>query len=238
MVTDTTTTTTTAMITDGALYRLMTWLSPSFPVGAYTYSHGLEWAVESGAVHDRATLEDWVRGVLAHGAGRSDADLFRDAWAAEGGDLDRVIEVADAFRGTAELALESAAQGRAFLTAVLASWPHPRLDDLAQRCAALDRPPAYPVAVAVAAAAHGVPLAPALTAFLHAFTANLVSAAVRLVPLGQTDGQRVQAALAPAVAEAARAALARPPEDFGAAAPRVDLFSMFHETQYTRLFRS
>lgn len=226
------------MITEDALYRLMTWLSPSFPVGAYTYSHGLEWAVESGPVRDRATLEDWVRGVLAHGAGRSDADLFRDAWAAEGAALDRVIEVADAFRGTAELALETAAQGRAFLTAVQASWPHPRLDDLAARCAALDRPPAYPVAVAVAAAAHGVPLAPALTAFLHAFTANLVSAAVRLVPLGQTDGQRVQAALGPAVAAAARAALARPPEDFGAAAPMVDLFSMFHETQYTRLFRS
>ncbi|MCA1941506.1 MAG: urease accessory protein UreF, partial [Caenispirillum bisanense] len=101
------------MITEDALYRLMTWLSPSFPVGAYTYSHGLEWAVESGAVHDRATLEDWVRGVLAHGAGRSDADLFRDAWGAEGAALDRVIEVADAFRGTAELALETAAQGRA-----------------------------------------------------------------------------------------------------------------------------
>ncbi|EKV27486.1 Urease accessory protein UreF [Caenispirillum salinarum AK4] len=226
------------MLDESGLYRLMTWLSPSFPVGAYTYSHGLEWAVETGAVRDRQTLTDWVEGVLLHGAGRSDADLFREAHGAEGAALDRVIEVADALRGTAELAMESANQGRAFLTAVTASWPHPRLEDLATRCRALERPPAYPVAVAVAASAHGVPLAPALTAFLHALAANLVSAAVRLVPLGQTDGQKAQAALADTVHEAAAAALGRDWDDLGAAAPVVDLFSMFHETQYTRLFRS
>ncbi|WP_404385707.1 urease accessory protein UreF [Caenispirillum salinarum] len=226
------------MLDDLGLYRLMTWLSPSFPVGAYTYLHGLEWAVETGAVHDRLTLMDWVEGVLLHGAGRTDADLFRAGHGAVGVALDTVVEVADALRGTAELAMESANQGRAFLTAVTASWPHPRLDDLAARCRALERPPSYPVAVAVAASAHGVPLEPALTAYLHALAANLVSAAVRLVPLGQTDGQKAQAALAATVHEAASAALVRDWEDLGAAAPVVDLFSMFHETQYTRLFRS
>lgn len=125
-----------------------------------------------------------------------------------------------------------------FWAAVSASWPHGRLDDLAARCRALDRPPSYPVAVAVAASAHAVPLAPALTAYLHALAANLVSAAVRLVPLGQTDGQKAQAALAGTVQDAVEAALARDWDDLGAAAPVVDLFSMFHETQYTRLFRS
>jgi len=235
------TTMTEARGTSGA-YRLAVWLSPSFPVGAYTYSAGLEYAVEGGFVADPEMLYDWVATMLRTGQGRVDADFFRDAYksaaADDEDDLAAVIEMADAMRGTSELALESAAQGEAFLVAVRAAWPDARLDRLAARVAGLKRKPAYAVAVGVAAAVHDVPLRDALIAFLHAVAANLVSAGLRLVPLGQTDGQRVTARLEPVVVAAADAALARAREDIGAATPMVDWTSMQHEIQYTRLFRS
>jgi urease accessory protein len=227
---------------DVALLRLMTWLSPSFPVGAFSYSHGIEYAVESGVVSDAGTLAGWVTSVLARGAGRLDAALFRLAHdALSAGDCDRLHEtvaLADALRGTAELARESAAQGTAFLDTARKVWPDARLDMLAERAAADRRPVAYAVAVAAVAAANGVALRPALAAFLHATAANLVSAGVRLVPLGQTDGQRALAAVEPVVLDAVAAALTRPLEDTGTASPVIDWASMRHETQYTRLFRS
>ena len=138
-------------------------------------------------------------------------------------------------RHQAERQLETTAQGRAFIDTTLAAWPCAALETL--RCR-LAKPVAYPVAVAVAAAGHGIAVAPALHAYLHAVTANLMSAGVRLVPLGQTDGQRVVAALAPVIADTATRALATPLDDVGAAVFRADIASMRHETQYTRLFRS
>jgi len=229
-------------ITDQGLYRLMTWLSPTFPVGAFAYSHGLEYAVETEAVKDAASLTDWVGGILSFGAGRVDASLFRAGWEAIQADDDErlawVVERADVLRGTAEMALESSAQGRAFLETLLRAWPHPRLarwyDDLVFQ----GREPAYGVAVAVACALTGVPLRAALLAYLNAFAANLVSAGVRLVPLGQTDGQRTLAALEADISAAVDAALGRDPDDLGSAALTVDWMSIQHETQYTRLFRS
>jgi urease accessory protein len=254
---------------EGGLYRVLAWLSPGFPVGAYSYSHGIEAAVEAGKITDRATLTQWIAAILRHGAGRLDADLFRDAWqatsaltpplsrnAGEGGtrrdsdgrvralvadDLGPLLAIAtraDACRGAAETALESAAQGEAFLATLRAAWPHPLLDAVADALAAEGRPPAYSVAVALALACAGVALPAALTAYLHAVAANLVSAGVRLVPLGQTDGQRALAALEPVVRDCVEASRARSPEEFGACAFAVDLFAIAHETQYTRLFRS
>jgi urease accessory protein len=224
-----------------ALQKLMTWLSPSFPVGAYTYSHGLEWAIEDRTVASPAGLEAWLGDVLRHGAGRTDAILFCHAWhAADCGDAERLSEIAElgvAFQPSKERHLEATAQGRAFLSAVTAVWPNERLAALAARFPAERRIP-YPVAVAMAAAAHDVPLAPALSAFLTAFAANIVSAGVRAVPIGQTDGQRIVAALVPVVAGVAGAAEAVSLDDLGGAAFRADIASMKHETQYTRLFRS
>jgi urease accessory protein len=224
---------------EAALFRLMTWLSPSYPVGAFSYSHGLEYAVEIGAVADRATLGDWIVTALAAGAGRSDAVLFAAAFrAAIAGNvalLDDIAELAAAWRGTRETVLESEAQGTAFLATTRAAWPHAWLDTLAQRRHGFV---AFPVAVAVACAAHGVPLAQGLTAYLHAVAGNLVSAGVRLIPLGQTDGQRTLAALAAPVAKAVERALAAALDEVGTASPVLDWCSMRHETQYTRLFRS
>lgn len=221
-----------------ALLRLMAWLSPSFPVGAFGYSHGLEQAVEAGLVRDLGGTVDWVRAIVRHGGGRVDADLFLAAHGAEGDALDAVVELADVWRGSQELALESAAQGAAFVLAVSSAWPDPWWDQWRARLKAMERQPAYAVAVAVAASRAGIKAEDALAAFLHAFAANLVSALVRLVPLGQSDGQRAIAALEPVVLDAVTAALSRPAADRGGALPMLDWCSMAHETQYTRLFRS
>jgi urease accessory protein len=222
-----------------ALYRLMAWLSPAYPVGAFSYSSGLEWAVEAGDITDAATLCSWLQAMLQHGGIACDALFFVHAYrgAAEGADcaLRTAAELAAAFAPSKERHLETTAQGRAFVDTTQAAWP----------CAALERllgiwdgPIAYPIAVAVAAAGHRIALEPALSAYLHAVAANLVSAGVRLIPLGQTDGQHVLAALEPAVSAAAQQALVTDLEDIGSATFRADLASMRHETQYTRLFRS
>ncbi|WP_413207121.1 urease accessory protein UreF [Rhodospirillum sp. A1_3_36] len=227
---------------EDGLFRLMAWLSPSFPVGAFTWSHGVEYAVEGGQVTDRASLTAWVSWILEAGAGRVDADLLREAMTAvRADDLERLLLVAeegDALRGTHEMAQESAAQGEAFLRAIGDCWPVPGLERWRAALKGVGRPCPYPVAVGLASALHGIPVGPVLSAFLHAMGANLISAGVRLVPLGQTDGQRALASLGPVVARAARASLERPWEDLGAAAPMVDWTSIRHETQYTRLFRS
>jgi len=227
------------MTTEAALYRLMTWLSPSYPLGAFSYSHGLEYAIEAGLMRDGDGLAEWIATVLEAGAGLSDGALLAAAWSAatarDEAALDEVATLAKAWRGTAETALESAAQGAAFLATTRAAWPHPLLDALALRHrGAL----ALAVAVGVAGAAHEVPLPALLTAYLHAFAANLVSAGVRLVPLGQSEGQRVIAALEPVIATVAQHVQATPIDEIGTAAPLVDWCSMQHETQYTRLFRS
>ncbi len=230
------------MIDGPILLRLMAWLSPSFPIGGYTYSHGIEYAVEAELIKDAGSLAVWIEGLLSFGAGRLDADFFRAVWTAVDADdaptLADVVAWADALRASAETALESRGQGQAFLDTVRAVWPDPWLDAWAAELAEAAIRPAHAVAVAAAAARLRAPLRESLAVYLHAFAANLVSAGVRLIPLGQTDGQRVIARLEPIVVEAASAALSRSWEDLGGAAVMADWTSMKHETQYTRLFRS
>jgi urease accessory protein len=217
----------------------MAWLSPAYPVGGFSYSGGIEWAVEAGDIRDAATLQDWLAVMLERGGGFADAVLFAHAHRAIKADDDRalrtVAELAAALAPTGERHLETTAQGNAFIAATSAVWPCMALDRLARNW---DGPVAYPVAVAVAAAGHGIALGPALGAFLQALVANWVSAGVRLVPLGQTDGQRVLAALEPAVAATAGRAIGTALDGIGTSAFRADLASTRHETQYTRLFRS
>jgi urease accessory protein len=275
-----------------ALYRLLAWLSPSFPLGAFSYSHGLEAAVAAGMVHDRATLQGWIAAIVAQGSGRIDADILCDAYrAAEAGDrtaLDAANQRGCVFRATTELALEASQQGEAFLNTCLAAWPDAFLADWAARrnpsppsrgeregpgakrwegevgflrsdtgiphlTPALSAPEGgegvrttgmagegvcHSAAFGAAAARAGIALDDALLGYLQAFAANLMSAGLRLGLIGQTDGQRILSALEPVIADAAAAATARDPKDFGAATFAVDLASMAHETQYSRLFRS
>lgn len=222
-----------------ALYRLMTWLSPAFPVGGFAYSSGIEWAVEAGDIADTVTLADWLDAMLSDGSGVCDAiflvQAYRAAEADEETRLREIAELAAAYVPSRERQLETIAQGRAFIDIARAAWDADGLDEMVAACAG---PLTYAVAVGVVAAAHGVPLAPTLHAFLHALVSNWISAASRLVPLGQTDSQRVLASLEPAVAAVARRALQATLDDLGSATFRADLASLRHETQYTRLFRS
>jgi len=270
-----TTMTSEGALTDAALYRLLAWSSPGYPTGAFSYSHGLEWAVETGTVTDLPTLLDYVTAVLARGGGWVDAVLFAHAWRlaspadaahaahaassagqapthaaapnvppsaaaltdnARAAALDELSQLATAFRGSAETALESRQQGAAFLDVTRKAWPHAALDAFAQRQAGV--PITQCIAVALACAAHNIALVPALHAYLHAVAANLVSAGARLIPLGQTQAQIAVAQLSVTITEIAASALITILDDLGTAAPLVEICSLRHETQYTRLFRS
>lgn len=232
--------TTISMIEQAGLYRLLAWLSPAYPIGAFSYSHGVEYAIEAGLIRDRETLIAWLQHVLAHGAAWVDAVLLREAHAAakaeDAAALDELADLAIAWRGTSETALESSQQGGSFLTITRAAWPHQWLEAFAAR--RQDRGTALPIALGLSGAAHGISIAPLIGGYLHAFAANLISAAVRIVPLGQTDGQKTLAALAPLVDALVPRALAQDMQRLATAAPMVDWCSMRHETQYTRLFRS
>ena len=223
----------------GALYRLMAWLSPAYPIGAFSYSSGIEWAVEAGDIKDAQTLRAWLDVMLGEGGGFADAVFFVHAHRAIAANDDAVLrtvaELAAAFVPSKERFLETTAQGRAFLEVTRAAWSCPALPHLA---AVWDGPVALPIAVGVACAGHGIACEPALNAFLHALAANWISAGVRLIPLGQTDGQRLLAALEPAISATARRALVTSLDEIGTCALRADIAGMRHETQYTRLFRS
>jgi urease accessory protein len=223
----------------GAPLPLLIWLSPAFPVGAFAYSHGLEWAVEAGDIVDAASLEGWLADLLEFGAPRSDAILFsaafRAASATDWGALIDINELAVALTASAERRLETTAQGTAFVAAARAAWdcePFRQLDQ------ASDGRIAYPVAVAAAAASHGLALDASLEAFVLAQAANLVSAALRLGAIGQTDGQKILAGLLPRIRLLADEAQTASLADLGGCAFRSDIAAMRHETQYSRLFRS
>ena len=222
-----------------ALYRLMTWLSPAFPVGAFSYSSGIEWAVEAGDIVDAASLRDWLGAMLADGSGFCDgvflAQTHRAASCHDEAGLREITELAAAFVPSRERQLETSTQGRAFIEIARSAWTCDGLDDLIAAC---DGPLVYPVAVGIVSAAHKIPLAPVMHALLHALVSNWISAGARLVPLGQTDSQRILAALEPMVVATAKRALDATLDDLGSATFRADLASLRHETQYTRLFRS
>jgi urease accessory protein len=222
-----------------AQYRLMAWLSPAYPVGAFAYSSGIEWAVEAGDITDAESLRHWLAAMLSDGAGINDGIFFCQAHRAVAGGQDAALveaaELAAALVPTRERHLETTTLGRAFMDVTCAAWP----------CSALTRlqslwhgPVAYPIAVGVACAGHAMPLAPAAHGFLTAVTANWVSAGVRLIPLGHTVSQRLLQALEPLVVRTAQRALAANLDDVGSATFRADLAGALHETQYTRLFRS
>jgi urease accessory protein len=224
---------------EGSTLPLLVWLSPSFPVGAFAYSHGLEWAFEAGDIIDADTCRAWITDLLQLGSARTDAVLLAAAYRAaqmrDAKALKEVAELAVALQPSAERHLEATTQGHAFMTVSQAAWPS---DALAFFKAAYQGETTYPVAVAVAGEGFGMDLRSVLEAFVLAFVTNLVSASVRLGAIGQTDGQRVIAALLPLVRVTALWACDTTLEDLGSCAFRSDLASLHHETQYTRLFRS
>ena len=218
--------------------RLQSWLSPTFPNGAYSYSHGLEWAAEAGYVYDRSSLVDWLEADLCYGSGRNEAVFFSEAYRCAANDdgvkLMRVAEVAAASRGTSEFALESSQQATACLNTLRRVWSDRILDLFLE----VQFQPVLAVVLAARSARERIPASVALPAFLHGYVANLVIAGVRLIPLGQTDGQLAIAELEDAVLSASAEGTCATLDDLGSAGFMVELASIAHETQYTRLFRS
>lgn len=215
-----------------ALLRLMAWLSPTFPVGGFSYSHGLERAVHDDLIANRDDLAAWLTALAEIGSGWNDTVLFAESWRRAGtdGDLREVAELAEALAGSRERHMESMLQGQAFLAAA-GAWPHPVIERLPAECP-------YCVAVGAVAGAHGIVLEDALAAWLQAFATNLVQAAIRLGVVGQTAATGIVAGFEPvALSVAARAAVSTL-DDLGSAAITSDIMAMRHETQHSRLFRS
>jgi urease accessory protein len=212
-------------VSDADLLTLVQWLSPAFPVGGFAYSHGLEWAISAGQVGDAEWLEAWLSDILDHGSGRADAVLLTRAMDPDA-DLAHLAATARALAPSKERWTETHDQGRAFTEAVNAltgnNFP----------------PMALPVAVGRAARALALSPERVAALYLHSFASNLVSAAVRFVPLGQTEGQRVLSHLHPLTLRVAREAAATPLEAIASGVPGADLAAMLHETQDVRIFRT
>ncbi|MEL6681685.1 MAG: urease accessory protein UreF [Pseudomonadota bacterium] len=206
------------------LLTLTQWLSPAYPVGSFAWSHGLERAVGRGDVKDAADLTAWLGDVLAHGAGRSDAILLCAAFDAD--DLAPIADLAAALAPSRERRMETMQQGAAFAATTRAVWGFD-LPDMA-----------YPVAVGRAAGLANIPIEPTVTLWLQAFASNLTQCAQRLLPLGQTEGQRILRDLAPLMTDIGKQAMSASLDDIGSATFAVDTASMQHAEQYSRIFRS
>ena len=234
----------TAMIdTSQVMFRLMTWLSPAFPVGAFSYSHGLEWAAEAGLVFDKTTLESWITAGLRHEFGPLNGSILRAAWEAtmarDANGFAEALADARALVPTAEFELETMAQGGAFFSTLSKITRGSECFDWVQKHIAFEPGPVpYPFVVGCLAASADAPLPLALTAYFQSVVGNLVSSGLRLISLGQTAGQDIVASLEGAVMAVTQDVLTRAPCDVGVAAPMIEWSSMCHETQYTRLFRS
>lgn len=232
-------TTNSLLSSNQALYLLQTWFSPSFPIGAYTYSHGLENAFETGLVTNLDQAVEWVSNIVRLGSGFADAIFVKEAYQAVAADdydaLSRQCEFAAAFAGTKELRLESEAQGAAFIEIIQKTEPSEALEKL---IAHNGGPYPYAIIAGALAGEKRVEQSAIMTAYLHGFVSNLSSALVRIIPLGQTEGQIIIARLSPVIEETVSAAMETPLNEISSSALMVDLTSMQHETQYTRLFRS
>jgi urease accessory protein len=217
------------MSTDAlSLLRLMTWLSPAFPVGSFSYSHGLEQAVHDRVVVTRHDLAEWIADLIGQGSWWNDAVLLTEAWRATAiGDVGRlrdVAQLAEAMAMSAERHLETMEQGRSFAKAARAWHDVPEMP--------------YPVAVGAVASRMGVGIDGVCTAYLQACAGNHISAGLRLVPLGQTEGTLIMAALENTIVTVAGKAVRSSLSDLGSSTFAVDISAMRHETMNVRLFRS
>jgi urease accessory protein len=205
------------------LLLLLNWMSPAFPIGAYAYSHGLEWAIESGHVKTSQDVEDWISDVITRGSGWNDAVLFVQEF-----ENQNVNELALALCSSRERHLETTQLGAAFVIAASIFSPFE----------AAESEIAYPVAAARACKAMQLDVNHALLAFLQGFSNALISVAVRLVPIGQTAGLRIMKNLMPIVLETANRASIASLDDLGSCTVHSDVAAMKHETQHSRIFRT
>ena len=215
-----------------ALQKLLVWLSPAFPVGAFAWSAGLETVIAQGAITDSTSTRNWIEGALAHGGLRTDAVLLALAHRAhaDATALRDLANLAVALTPASERLAEIESTGEAFSVAARA-WP-------SEIYARLPQPCPYAIAVGAIAAAHDIDLLETLIAFLTATAHGQISVAVRLIPLGQTDGLKIMAALEPLIETVSIAAAKATLADLGSIAYAADIAQMRHETLETRIFRS
>lgn len=214
------------MVTDPSdRLRLVQWLSPAFPIGGFAYSQGLEAAITSGDIRSAVDLQDWIAAVLTHGAGRADAIFLAHARRSEA-DITNLADLCLAMAASAERVTELTEQGRAFVLAINVITGS-NLPDLP-----------YPVAVGLATSALQVETVDVIILWLQGLASQLTYAAVRFVPLGQTEGQRVLAQLAPCIVALAQAYANAALDDISSTSPRADLAAMRHETMDVRIFRT
>lgn len=214
------------MATATEILTLTQWFSPAFPVGAFAYSHGLEWAIEAGDVTNKEQSEAWIADVLRHGAGWNDSLFLGAAYRAGTTEVDQIDSISRAFSASAERLKETRLQGEAFCEIIAKVW------------AADLKGLTYPVAVGRAARLQGLPLELTTQFYLQAFMANLAAVTMRLVPLGQTEGQRMIREMTPLCSQVAAQASCAALDDLGSSAFLSDIASMKHETQYSRIFRT
>jgi len=212
---------------NAAQHKLMAWLSPSYPIGAFSYSHGLEYAIDAGDVTDAQSLQNWLMDVLTLGAGRNDAILLAQAYnAPDKGALKQIADLATALSASAERHLETTVQGAAFSKITSTVYD-----------ADIEAMP-LPVALGAAARAEGIPLSDVLPLYLHSFAANIIAAGVRFIPLGQTDGQQVLMALFDTFDNVSKEAELATIDDVGSICFLSDIAAMKHEKMTTRIFRT
>ncbi|SFT38676.1 urease accessory protein [Pseudovibrio denitrificans] len=219
-----------------ALLQLMTWLSPSFPTGAFAYSHGLESAIQRELITCRSDAEEYLHDLIHTGSLWNDLVLASLSWKAATQEdiafLCQLNELALALCPGEDRFMETTLQGDAFSKAAK-PWGS---EKIALQLDSADL--AYPIAVATIAATNCVPLIATLAAYQHSFCANLVSVMMRLVPLGQTDGMQILADLEPHLAELSMRAATASLDDLGSTTLHGDFLAMAHEHQHTRIFRS
>jgi len=223
----------------GDLVRLLQLASPALPIGAFSYSQGLEAAVEVGIVHDRNSASDWINDLLSYSLAITDAPVLLrliDAWRTQ--DYAGAVRWNDLFlasRESAEIRAETVQMGFS-LARLLTDLDGIEADELGHLTGLKEI--AFPAAFAFAVAAWNLPPAPALSAYLWSWAENQVMAALKTVPLGQTDGQRLLFAIGARLAAIVERAAELGDDDIGAFMPRLAILSSRHETQYSRLFRS
>ena len=208
------------------ILTLNQWFSPAYPVGSFAYSHGLEWAIDAGDVTTAAQTAAWIEQVLQHGAGWNDSLFLAAAYRADADELDEIDAIARAFAASSERLKETRLQGEAFCDVTAKVWA----TDLARWT--------YPVVVGRAARLENLPLDLTTQFYLMAFVSNLSAVAMRLVPLGQTDGQSLIRNLTPLCKEIAEAAHSGSLDDLTSTSFASDIAAMKHETQYSRIFRT
>ena len=206
------------------IITLQQWMSPSFPIGAFAYSHGLEWAIETGRIKNSDDLFNWMSDILVFGSGRNDAILV--ALAHSTSNAHELNHVALSLCPSRERREETQLQGTAFCAVLRDVWCH-ELHDVV-----------LPVAIGQAGRLCGFDVSLCVSSYLHAFCSNLISVAVRLVPLGQTAGQKVLLALVPLISDQTETALTSTKDDLSSQTFFSDVASMRHETMHTRIFKT